>query len=149
MLIALTVAHVVISLILIVMVLLQDSKGDASGLLGGGGQSVFGATGATSFIVKATRTVAALFAICCISLAYLTSNQSNSSGVFDRVQTPVSPAAPAETAVPGALNTDATNTGAATAPADAKAVDTKTDSKTAAPATTETKTEAPKTEPKK
>lgn len=70
------------------MVLLQDSKGDASGLLGGGGQSVFGATGASSFIVKATRTVAALFALGCIALAYLTSNQANSSGVFDRVQTP-------------------------------------------------------------
>lgn len=89
MLIALTVAHVIISLILIFMVLIQDSKGDASGLLGGGGgQSVFGATGANTFMVKATRTVAALFAILCIALAYLSSNQSNSSGVFDRVQTP-------------------------------------------------------------
>lgn len=71
------------------MVLLQDSKGDASGLLGGGGgNSVFGATGASSFMVKATRTVAALFAVCCIGLAYLTSNQANSSGVFDRVNSP-------------------------------------------------------------
>jgi preprotein translocase subunit SecG len=143
MLIALTIAHVVISLILIIMVLLQDSKGDASGLLGGGGQSVFGATGATTFIVKATRTVAALFAVCCISLAYLTSNQSNSSGVFDRVQTPTTPAAPADTAVPGALNTDATNTGAAV---DTKTVETETK---VAPVKTETKSEVPKTETKK
>ncbi len=89
MLTAFTVAHVVISLVLIIMVLLQDSKGDASGLLGGGGgNSVFGATGASSFMVKATRTVAALFAVCCIGLAYLTSNQANSSGVFDRVNSP-------------------------------------------------------------
>lgn len=74
------------------MVLIQDSKGDASGLLGSsGGQSVFGSTGASSFIVKATRVVAALFAVGCIGLAYLTSNQANTSGVFDRVSTPVTP----------------------------------------------------------
>lgn len=100
MLTAFTIAHVVISLILIIMVLLQDSKGDASGLMGGGGQSVFGATGASSFIVKATRTVAALFAAGCLGLAYLTSNQANTSGVFDRVQTPSSLSVPAEDIAP-------------------------------------------------
>lgn len=100
MLTAFTVAHVVISLVLIIMVLLQDSKGDASGLLGGGGgNSVFGATGASSFMVKATRTVAALFAVCCIGLAYLTSNQANSSGVFDRVETPAALTQPMDEAV--------------------------------------------------
>lgn len=112
MLIALTTAHVIISLVLILMVLVQDSKGDASGLLGGGGsKSVFGATGATSFMVKATRTVAALFASCCIALAYLTSNQANSTGVFDRVQTPASRSAPVNGALDGsvpATETDST-----------------------------------------
>jgi preprotein translocase subunit SecG len=142
MLTALTIAHIVISLILILMVLIQDSKGDASGLLGGsGGQSLFGATGATSFIVKATRTMAALFALCCIGLAYLTSNQANTSGVFDRVATPPPasstnsaletevPATPVEasTEAPAAAKTEE-----AVKPADVKKTDT--------PASTQPKT---------
>ena len=99
MLTAFTIAHVVISLILIVMVLLQDSKGDASGLVGGGGsKSVFGATGAASFVVKATRAVAFLFGVFCITLAYITSHQTSNSGVFDRIQTPASQTAPLEDA---------------------------------------------------
>ncbi len=94
---ALTIAHIFVSVVLVFMVLIQDSKGDASGLLGSsGGQSVFGATGATSFIVKATRTVAALFAVGCIVLAYMTSNQANSSGVLDRITTPTQKTAPIE-----------------------------------------------------
>lgn len=118
MLTAFTIAHVVISLILIVMVLLQDSKGDASGLVGGGGsKSVFGATGAASFVVKATRVVACLFGACCITLAYLTSHQTSNSGVFDRIQTPPALNQPAEdTTTPAPAIEEGTGT---EAPADA------------------------------
>ncbi len=132
MLTAFTIAHVIISLVLIIMVLLQDSKGDASGLMGGGGQSVFGATGASSFIVKATRTVAALFAAGCLGLAYLTSNQANTSGVFDRVQTPATISVPAEEVTP-AVPVDAATTGTNTEPTKVESV------KTVEPAKTETK----------
>lgn len=124
MLIALTIAHVTISLILIIMVLLQDSKGDASGLVGGGGgsKSVFGATGAATFVVKATRTVAALFAVCCLGLAYLTSHQATSSGVFDRIATPPAQTQPAEEQTTNPV----TEEGATTeAPAETPATETK------------------------
>jgi hypothetical protein len=56
--------------------------------------------------VKATRTVAALFAAGCLGLAYLTSNQANTSGVFDRVQTPATLSIPAEDVVPGTTTED-------------------------------------------
>lgn len=90
MLTALTILHLFIALILIVFVLLQDSKGDASGLMGGGGgggnRSVFGAAGASSFLAKATRFLAAMFAVSCIALAYITTSDTDSS-VIDSVPT--------------------------------------------------------------
>lgn len=90
MLTALVIAHILISFVLIVLVLIQDSKGDASGLMGGGSsKSFFGATGANTFLVKATRTVAALFAAGCLTLAYMTSQTAGTSeGVLDRVELP-------------------------------------------------------------
>ena len=92
MLTALTIAHIAISFILVVLVLIQDPKGDASGLLGGGGnKSFFGATGANTFLTKATRTVAVLFASGCLALAYMTSQTAGTSeGVLDRVELPAS-----------------------------------------------------------
>lgn len=124
MLTALTIAHIFVSVILVFMVLIQDSKGDASGLLGSsGGQSVFGATGASSFIVKATRVVAALFAVGCIGLAYLTSNQANSSGVFDRVSVPATQTQPVEnvdTTAPAVPAEEKANDPAAATPTETK-----------------------------
>ena len=77
------IAHLVIAVVLITLILLQDSKGGAMGVLGGGGGSntVFGSTGAANFLTKATRAVAVLFAITCFALAYMTAQKSSS--VFD------------------------------------------------------------------
>lgn len=103
MLTALTILHLFVAVILIIFVLLQDSKGDASGLMGGGGnKSVFGSTGASSFLVKATRTLAAFFAVSSIALAYITTSQSGKS-VLDAVPTTgLEQEAPAsETSLPG------------------------------------------------
>ncbi len=147
MLIALTIAHIFVSLILVFMVLIQDSKGDASGLLGSsGGQSVFGATGASSFIVKATRVVAVLFAAGCIGLAYLSSDQANSSGVFDRVNVPVTqpvegldttaPVIPVEgTALDATTPSEKAAESTTTAPSE-KAAEKSTDKSTETPAKT-------------
>lgn len=85
MLTALTILHIIIALLLVLFVLLQDSKGDASGLIGGGGnRSVFGSTGASSFLVKATRTIAFFFAVSSIGLVYITTSKSGKS-VIDAV----------------------------------------------------------------
>ncbi|PCI27408.1 preprotein translocase subunit SecG [Candidatus Kaiserbacteria bacterium] len=71
--------HLFVAVMLIFLVLIQDSKGAMGGMLGGGGSNtLFGATGATSFIVKITRAVAIIFAGTCIALTILSSNQSTS-----------------------------------------------------------------------
>ena len=73
--------HVLVAIFLIVLVLLQDSKGGAMGMLGGGGggsNTVFGSTGAGNFLTTATKWVAILFAVTCIALAYMTTQKDTS-----------------------------------------------------------------------
>ena len=76
-----SLVHILIAVVLVLLVLVQDSKGAMGGMLGGGGgggsNSLFGATGAASFIVKVTRYVAVLFAATCIALTIM-STQSTS-----------------------------------------------------------------------
>ena len=75
-----TVLHFVVAILLIVFVLLQDAKsGGVFGMSGSGGSNqVFSATGAANFFVKATRVLAVLFAITCISLTVYTSKKEGS-----------------------------------------------------------------------
>ena len=80
---ALIVFYFVIAVLLIVLVLLQDPKGDGAIFGGGGSQSLFGATGATSFTVKATRLVAILFAVSVIGINYMLMSGNNKSAVYD------------------------------------------------------------------
>lgn len=67
-----TVLHVVVALTLILLVLVQDSKGGSlGGAFGGGGggsNSILGATGAATLASKLTRVAAFVFALTCIAL---------------------------------------------------------------------------------
>ena|SRR5437868_1060629 len=89
------ILHVITALVLIGLVLIQDSKGDgALGMGGGGGggsNSVFGATGASTLAAKMTRVAAVVFALTSIGLSVLSTQQSKS--VLD--QTPAAASAPA------------------------------------------------------
>jgi preprotein translocase subunit SecG len=69
----LTVLHVMVSLVLIVVVLLQHGKGADIGAAFGGGASstVFGSRGAGNFLTKLTTASALLFMVTSLSLAYL------------------------------------------------------------------------------
>lgn len=97
-----TVIHVLVALILIGLVLIQDSKGGALGIGGGGGGSntVLGAGGAQTLAAKATRWVAAFFAITSIGLSVMTAHKTKS--VVESMGTIAVPAAtaPATTATP-------------------------------------------------
>ena len=65
------VTHIILSIFLVVLVLIQDPKGGAAGGMfggGGGSNSLFGATGAPSFLAKITRWVAVVFAASCIAM---------------------------------------------------------------------------------
>lgn len=81
------VVHVITALILIALVLLQDSKSDGlGGAFGGGGSnSILGATGGATLAQKMTRGAAIVFAITSLSLTVI--SRGNKS-VVDNLPTP-------------------------------------------------------------
>jgi len=71
----LIVIHIIISIALIMVVLLQSAKGEGlAGAFGGGGitGAVFGGRGAATFLSKATTVLAVGFFVSCIALTLLT-----------------------------------------------------------------------------
>ena len=78
--IVLTILHVVVSLFLIAVVLLQSGKGAEMGASFGssGSQSVFGAGGGTSFLSKLTTSAAVIFMLTSLTLAYVSGHSSSS-----------------------------------------------------------------------
>ena len=102
--IILLVLHVVLSLGIITLVLLQKGAGASAGAAfgggGGSGGSVFGATGASNFLSKTTAIFATAFFINSIALAYLASNRDvQIDSVLDALTAPAIEA-PADPAVP-------------------------------------------------
>ena len=100
--IILLVLHVILSLGIITLVLLQKGAGASAGAAfgGGGGGSVFGATGASNFLSKTTAIFATAFFINSIALAYLASNRDvQIDSVLDALTAPAIEA-PADPAVP-------------------------------------------------
>jgi preprotein translocase subunit SecG len=81
----LLVVHVVLSLGIIGLVLLQRGKGaDAGAALGGGASAtMFGARGAANFLSRTTGILAALFIANSLALAYLASKQDVVSSVTE------------------------------------------------------------------
>ena len=66
------IIHVIVSLALICIVLLQHGKGAGIGAaFGGSSQTVFGTTGAAPFLAKLTAAAAILFMITSLSLTFL------------------------------------------------------------------------------
>ena len=90
------ILHILIALFLVIIVLLQDSKGgNVGGAFGGGSsQSIFGATGAASFLVKVTRYLAVGFMITCILLTVI-SARTGTKSVVDKLPLTPAPAVPA------------------------------------------------------
>ncbi|MCX5869777.1 MAG: preprotein translocase subunit SecG [Deltaproteobacteria bacterium] len=76
----LTVIHVAVCLFLIVIVLLQHGKGaDAGATFGGSSQSLFGSEGPLPLLNKITTTVAIVFMLTSVALAYFSSSKSTGS----------------------------------------------------------------------
>ena len=84
--------HVLLSLAIIGLIMLQRGKGaDAGASLGGGSSgTVFGARGAANFLSRTTAVLATAFFVTSLTLAYLSSNIESASTISDGsvLQTP-------------------------------------------------------------
>ena len=80
----LTVLHVVASIFLIAVVLLQRGKGAEMGAVfgGGGGSTVFGGRGAANFLTRLTSISAVIFMTTSLSLSYAFT-QASEERLFD------------------------------------------------------------------
>lgn len=85
------ILHILAALVLIVLVLIQDSKSDGALGIGGssGSNSLLGATGAQTLAGKLTVWAAIIFACTCLTLAVLTSSHQKS--VVDSMPLPTAP----------------------------------------------------------
>jgi preprotein translocase subunit SecG len=136
--------HVLLCFVLIGLVLLQQGKGaDLGAALGGGSNSLFGAGGATAFVVKATTVSAVLFMVTSILLIKYYGPAESVAGTpaerlegslmkeaVERAQQPVATtegaapegtAAAVETVIPADKTPEAVNTAAVAVPAAAEA----------------------------
>jgi preprotein translocase subunit SecG len=81
------VLHVFICLFLILVVLIQQSRGGGlGGALGGGASQIFGGRGAGNFMTRLTGITAAIFMLTSMTLAYLSSAGDREMKAFDAVQ---------------------------------------------------------------
>lgn len=101
MVILITLIHIIVSLFLIVVVLLQSGQAaDLAGAFGGmGSQTAFGPRGSATLLSKATTGAAVIFMITSITLSIMAQRNAASSGsVLEHVKSPATtstPAAPA------------------------------------------------------
>lgn len=91
----LTLIHVIVCMFLILVVLLQQGKGQdfASTFGGGGTQTAFGARGATTLLHRLTTVAAVLFMITSLSLTILISQPGTGSVIEEGSLPPTAPAA--------------------------------------------------------
>ncbi len=81
----LLVVHVLISVSIVALILLQQGKGADAGAAFGGGSSgtVFGSQGSGTFLSRATAVLAALFFVTSLWLAYLAKTDHTEGDAFD------------------------------------------------------------------
>ncbi|MDP3295317.1 MAG: preprotein translocase subunit SecG [Nevskia sp.] len=121
----LVVLHVLVSIALIGLVLIQHGKGADAGAAFGSGASgtVFGSRGSANFLTRITAWLAGAFFLLSLALAYVVHGKSASSSVVDQapaaiVAEPVVPAASAEgAAVPAPVVAEPAVPAATDAPA--------------------------------
>jgi len=100
MIIAITILHVIVSIGLILVVLLQTGKGaEVGAVFGGSSATIFGSSGAGNFLTRLTTGMAIVFMLTSLTLGYF-AGKKPSSTIFDR-QAPIEvPRAPNQPAVP-------------------------------------------------
>jgi preprotein translocase subunit SecG len=97
--ILLIVVHIIVSIVLVMIVLLQTGKGaDMGAAFGGASQTLFGGAGPAPLLGKVTTGAAVIFMITSLALAYMSANPSAGSMVNRPVpaQSAPAPAQPQE-----------------------------------------------------
>ena len=102
---AISLIHILVCVLLILIVLLQTSKGADIGAAFGGGssQTLFGSAGPGGFLTKITTGVAIVFMITSIGLAYVSSHRTGASIMQDtrpKKTVPPPPPTPVEKGTP-------------------------------------------------
>jgi preprotein translocase subunit SecG len=108
---SLSIFHLLVTLGLILVVLLQSGKGADIGAAFGGGssQTVFGGRGAATFLSKVTSALAILFMLTSLTLTILAS-QRRSTSVIGTEGPPPAQSAPAQSSTPAPSPGQATPT---------------------------------------
>ena len=91
------VLHIIVSMILILVVLLQTGKrADLAGAFGGGGsQTAFGARGAATAFSKITTGAAVLFMVTSLTLSIMSGSDGTSGSALDSTAAPATQEEPA------------------------------------------------------
>lgn len=97
MVIIVTIIHILVSIGLILVVLLQTGKGAEIGAVFGGGSSstIFGSSGAGNFLTKLTTGMAVVFMITSLTLGYFAGHKPSAS-IFDSRTPSVEPRPPTQ-----------------------------------------------------
>jgi preprotein translocase subunit SecG len=84
------IIHIIVCIALIMIVLLQTGKGADMGAAFGGGssQTLFGSTGAGSFLGKLTTAAAIIFMLTSLVLAYISSGKRTGS-IVEETRVPI------------------------------------------------------------
>lgn len=78
----LIIVNVFAALAIIVLALMQTSKGDMGSAFGGGGsQSMFGSRGSSNFLSRSTSVMCAVFFISSLALAYFYAKRAETNSV--------------------------------------------------------------------
>jgi preprotein translocase subunit SecG len=117
MIIVVTIIHVIVSMGLILVVLLQQGKGaEVGAVFGGSSQTIFGSSGAGNFLTKMTTGMAIVFMITSLTLGYFAGHKPSAT-IFDS-RTPVTePRSSAPATAPSKPENAPSNTQKSPAPA--------------------------------
>jgi len=100
MIIAITIIHVIVSVGLILVVLLQTGKGaEVGAVFGGSSSTIFGSSGAGNFLTRLTTGMAIVFMITSLTLGYFAGKKPTAT-IFDNRAPAVEPRAPAQPTFP-------------------------------------------------
>jgi preprotein translocase subunit SecG len=96
MMIAIVILHVVVSIGLILVVLLQTGKGaEVGAVFGGSSSTIFGSSGAGNFLTRLTTGMAIVFMATSLTLGYFTAKRPTAT-IFDNREPAVEPRTPAQ-----------------------------------------------------